>query len=359
MKSYYTTINNQQIHFIKAGKGAPIVLFHASPQSAKMLSPFIQLLSQHFTVIAPDTPGYGESDPLKRTPKSLSAYCKFFHQFFKKLGLKKVAIYGTATGAQLAIRYGLLYPNKVSHLYLDNAAHFTEEQRKEILKDYFPDISPKYDGSHLLTVWTMVRDLFVFFPWCFATKQHRLKVPFLPASVLHQIALQYFQAGDHYALAYKAAFDHERAENIQGLKVPTSLFFWQGSIIKPYVKQLINQELPTTVKVKKIPADPSNRYELMRKHIINSYEGTDTSVDASAVTLQSKYKSSTIPAFIKKLPPLIPDENGAYLINAWFYLRDRQLYKDPSQKTVASINNRTPNFEARFLQQQLLFWMEQ
>ena len=222
--SHFCTIKNRKLFFLKTGKGAPIVLLHPSPSSSKSMIPFIKELATHFTVIAIDTPGYGASDLMPQKPKSIKAYCKYLQPFFKKMGLKKFAIYGSATGAQIAIRYGLEFPKQVSHLYLDNAAHFSDKTRDEILKSYFPDISPKYDGSHLMTIWTMVHDLFVFFPWCFSDEKYRVKKSFPPNFVLHQIALEYMLAGKNYDLAYRAAFEHEKAVCVQRLKSPTTLF---------------------------------------------------------------------------------------------------------------------------------------
>ena len=132
MQSHYFQINHHQLHFRCAGTGPPLILFHASPSSSRMFIPLIEALSAHFFVFAPDTPGYGQSSPLGIAKPGMEDYANFFHQVFEKTGWEKVALYGTATGAQLAIRYALQYPEQISQLYLDNAADFTDEQRKAI-----------------------------------------------------------------------------------------------------------------------------------------------------------------------------------------------------------------------------------
>ncbi len=358
MKSYYTTIEGRQVHFLKLGSGAPIVLLHASPQSSSMMIPFMKILSQQYTVIAPDTPGYGGSERLRGKKKKVADYCQFLNKLFRKLGLSNPAIYGTATGAQLAIRYALLYPKEVSHIYLDNAAHFTEDQRRKILKSYFPDISPRYDGSHIITVWTMVRDLFMFFPWCDADRKNRLKIDFPPAGFLHKIALQYFKAGDGYADAYRAAFNHERARYLQRVKIPGTLFYWQGSILKKYTKQLADHDLPDNIVVHKIPKDPTKRYDRMSRHIFKTYLGNTEYILRKKMKEVPIRPQADIPEFIHELPILKQDENGAYLVDAWFFLRDRQLYNNPADKSVSSIKNAQTNLDPNYLQQLLLQWME-
>ncbi len=271
MKKQFVQVGKQVVHYRSAGAGRPLVLLHASPSSSWMMIPLLQQLAPHFLVIAPDTPGYGLSSAAPAEWDSMEDYAQFLHRFLQSLGLESYALYGTATGAQIAIRYALLFPNSVAHLYLDNCAHFTSEQRQEILQSYFPDLQPQYDASHLTKLWTLVRDMFVFFPWSWSEATHRLSSPFPPASVLHQVALDFAQAGTGYAQAYRAAFMHEHVEHVRELQVPTTLFAWQGSILLPYLEQLTDQELPAIVEVLSTPPAYAERYAKVGERIIDTY----------------------------------------------------------------------------------------
>ena len=267
MRRAFVEIEGRQIHFRYEGAGPPIILLHPSPNSSKMMIPLAKLLSEDFTVIAPDTPGYGLSDAFFEELDSLYDYVPVFRQFFKTLGLEKFALYGTATGAQLAIAYAISHPEDISHLFLDNAAHFKDEQRDAIVSNYFPDFTPHQDGSHLNKIWYLIRQMFLFFPWCDPKSENRLTMNFPPASVLNMVAMDFLQAGANYHLAYRGAFFHEKAENVQKLKVPSSIFYWEGSILKSYIQQLIDHELPDWVRVINIPADPAKRYANMARYI--------------------------------------------------------------------------------------------
>ena len=357
IESLFCTVKNRKLHFLKAGKGAPIVLLHPSPSSAKSMIPFIKELAPFFTVIAIDTPGYGTSDLMPIKPKGLKAYCKYLRPFLKKMGLTKFAIYGSATGAQLAIRYCLEYPYQITNLYIDNAAHFSNDMRDRILKKYFPDISPKYDGSHLMTIWTMVHDLFVFFPWCFSEEQYRVEKSFPPNFVLHQIALEYMLAGKNYDLAYRAAFHHEKAEYVQQLKPTTTLFHWEASIVKPYIEDLVAHDFPENITEVKIPAAPNNRFSLMQENIVATYTSKENGFELNQMGIEKMEISEEV-EMIEDLPKLIPEDSGAYLVKAWQYLRDRQLYTNPKEKTSANIRNKSFNLQADFIQKQLIQWMQ-
>jgi pimeloyl-ACP methyl ester carboxylesterase len=244
-----------------------IVLFHASPRHSAMFAPLMADLAEampHRRVIAPDTPGYGLTDPLPTPPHTLADYLPHFQTFFQSLGLRRITLYGTATGAQLGIAYAYTYPNDIAHLLLDNACHFTNTEREAILTGYFPDLKPRPDGSHLQRAWQMAEGLAQFFPWFRADEAHRIGSPPLPEQT-HQAVLELLQAGPAYADAYRAAFQHERAENVHRLTVPTTLFRWQGSMLLPHIDALIASGLPKNVKVVETPAPMAERFRNMVK----------------------------------------------------------------------------------------------
>ena len=54
----------RQVHYRRQGQGPAVLLLHQSPQSSREFEPLMASWSENFTVIAPDTPGYGLSDPL-------------------------------------------------------------------------------------------------------------------------------------------------------------------------------------------------------------------------------------------------------------------------------------------------------
>ena len=55
-----------QVHYRTAGRSDPILCIHASPGSSRQLVPLLDGLAHAFRVIAPDTPGHGDSEPFGR-----------------------------------------------------------------------------------------------------------------------------------------------------------------------------------------------------------------------------------------------------------------------------------------------------
>jgi pimeloyl-ACP methyl ester carboxylesterase len=287
-----------QRHFVQAGgllwhyrqagsRDLPtLVLLHPSPRSSAMFEPWMTLLAPHFNVLAPDTPGYGLTPALSTPPIGMGDYVAPLHDFLNEVTTAPPLLYGSATGAQLGIAYANAYANahanayahtntntnaqppSVRHLIVDNAAHFSDAQAQHILRHYFPDLTPQADGSHLHAAWQMCTQQAQFFPWFEANEAHRFstRVP-LPDEVQASLA-ELLAAGPRYADAYRAAFEHERAANVQALRVPTTVLRWQGSILLKHIDALLAFELPPNVQVLQVPAPSLERFATLLAHLL-------------------------------------------------------------------------------------------
>ncbi|WP_298503864.1 alpha/beta hydrolase [uncultured Maribacter sp.] len=337
-KRRWVTVGNLKVHYYIMGDGPALVMFHPSPHSGELLLPLAKELAFDYTVICVDTPGYGKSDRLNVDPTSLSDYTEVLHIFFKEIEVEQPLLYGSATGAQLAIRYALDYPNEVSHIFLDNAAHFNDNLRAAILRHYFPDLTPVINGSHLRQVWVMVNRMFQYFPWCFAESEYALNRPQLPKEALHMIALDFLKAGGIYHLAYKAAFLHEKGEYVQQLKVPTTIFRWKGSIIKKHIDDLLAFDFPEHVEAVSIPEGHTERNLEMIKLIRSKKEGVLNYQQPEKFSQEPEIKSvikGKIPN--RKIPKISAD--GLHFFEAWEILK-----------------RENPNFSAQEIQNLMVKW---
>jgi pimeloyl-ACP methyl ester carboxylesterase len=113
-------VNGVNIHYVIGGKGDPLVLVHGFGQNWYMWNRLLPELSKHFTVIAPDLRGVGESD------KPESGYDKKtmatdIHELAKKLGYSSINLAGHDIGLMVAYAYAAQYPNEVKKLALLDA----------------------------------------------------------------------------------------------------------------------------------------------------------------------------------------------------------------------------------------------
>lgn len=261
-------------------------MLHPSPQDSQALIPAMEVFSDHCTCIAFDTPGYGLSDDIDADIPVIDDYVKPFAEALTLLGVNNFAVYGVATGAQLAISLGKALPERVSLALLDTNGHLSDEEKNVVLEGYMPDTSANRSGGHLLTYWDMVRSLFQSFPWQAGGSSNRIHMDRPPADVLHAVFLRYLNAGEGYARAYKAAFDTEHIDHLQGLTVPTSIMRWQGSIVLPWTEALIDFPLTDNITILEAGKPIEDRFNAQLEYIKKQYLKGDTlskitSVDAS------------------------------------------------------------------------------
>jgi pimeloyl-ACP methyl ester carboxylesterase len=262
-RKIYFDANGVQLHARVAGDGAPVVLLHASPLSAAFLQGHIDVVKQKYLAIAVDTPGYGGSDPLPAPAHSLDDYADHILAGLSSAGHDRFYLYGTATGAQIALAMAKRAPARIEKLVLDNCGHFEETLRRAWRDEYFPDLSPQADGSHWMKAWQIASAQFRYFPWHIQTPETALNRPAPPAEMITQMALGFMSARPQYDAAYRLAFEAEDIASFDGLTVPTTLIDWEASIVRPYLLALIDKGLPPVVAVARCGLTMQDRLEAL------------------------------------------------------------------------------------------------
>ena len=272
MKKHFVTLpDGNQLHYRRAGSGPPLIMLHPSPQSSAALIPAMQTFKDTVTCIAFDTPGYGLSDGLGLDEPAIPDYAPRVMAAIKALGIERFALYGAATGAQVAIQLAKDYPDQVQLLILDSNGHVTDEQRKVTLNGYFPDTSIRRDGGHLMTYWDMVRHLTIFFPWQSGKAADRVHRDAMPPEVIQNLMNDYMRAGPDYWKAYKTAFDTEDIAHARGVTVPTVMVRWQSSMVLWMTDAMIEEGLPESFEVLEAGPSLEDRYAVQVEALKQKY----------------------------------------------------------------------------------------
>lgn len=119
-KHQYATVNNVKIHYVIGGQGEPLLLVHGFGQNWYMWNRLLPELSKHFTIVAPDLRGVGES------AKPVGGYDKKtmstdLHELMKSLGFKNINLVGHDIGLMVAYAYAAQYPDDVKKVALLDA----------------------------------------------------------------------------------------------------------------------------------------------------------------------------------------------------------------------------------------------
>jgi len=155
----YTPSPEGQVHYREAGTpdGSPLVLFHQSPCSSQMYERLISLLPQHFRIIAPDTPGFGATDPLAGGP-SISGFAEVLGEALARIDPRPWHVFGHHTGSVVSmavVQAGVL---PVRSLTLSGPPYFNDELRALLTSLYQESTDAPSMTAHLHDSWARIRE---------------------------------------------------------------------------------------------------------------------------------------------------------------------------------------------------------
>lgn len=198
----------------------PLVMLHASPASAQTLDPLLKGLGKHRPCYAPDTMGFGDSAPPPLDTPEAADYANWVLQAIDALDLDRFHLYGSHTGAHIAVEAALQQPDRIENLVLDGMAMFTPEEQSDVLEHYAPAIVPDEIGSQFNWAWHFIRDQAVFFPYFHRTASHLRGADMLQPELLHDLTVDVLKGLQTYHLGYRAAFRHSGRERLPLIKQP-------------------------------------------------------------------------------------------------------------------------------------------
>jgi pimeloyl-ACP methyl ester carboxylesterase len=159
MKRDYAGTPEGQIHYYSHGRGEPLLLLHETPRSARSFAPIMRLLGGRFRCLAPDTLGFGNSDPLPAKARMEDLARNMTH-FLDAQGIRRAHVLGFHTGNKIGAAMAAAYPERVGKAVLIGMTHSLVVSRRErdaaimnIVKKYMTSYRENPDGSHLLRAW--------------------------------------------------------------------------------------------------------------------------------------------------------------------------------------------------------------
>src|SRR5438094_4387239 len=118
--SHDAKIENVQLHYLTAGHGPAVIQLHGFAETSRMWRPIIPLLTEKFTVIAPDLPGIGDSSIPADKIDMLSAASRI-HALVRSLRIEKAKVVGHDIGLMVAYAYAAQFPNETEKLAVMDA----------------------------------------------------------------------------------------------------------------------------------------------------------------------------------------------------------------------------------------------
>ena len=105
-------------HYLEAGSGTTMFALHGIAADAGHWTRLAGLLNKNLHIIAPDLPGFGESEAPPDAAYTLDAQVDRLHRFINALEPGDFYLTGNSLGGQLAAAYAARYPEHVTGLCL-------------------------------------------------------------------------------------------------------------------------------------------------------------------------------------------------------------------------------------------------
>jgi len=137
-----------KVFYREAGhSGAPkLLLLHGFPSSSHMFRDLIPKLAERFHIVAPDLPGFGQSDMPGRDRFSYTFdnLANVVDRFTEVIGFDRFALYVFDYGAPTGFRIALKHPERIAALITQNGNAYEEglSDGWNPIRAYWQDASP-------------------------------------------------------------------------------------------------------------------------------------------------------------------------------------------------------------------------
>src|SRR5471032_1082313 len=124
--SHTLDVDGSPVHYVRGGSGPALLLLHGHPQTHVIWHKVAAQLARHFTVIAADLRGYGDSGKPAGLPDHSNYAKRTMGQdqidLMATLGFKQFLLMGHDRGGRVAYRMALDHPDAILKLVLLDVA---------------------------------------------------------------------------------------------------------------------------------------------------------------------------------------------------------------------------------------------
>jgi pimeloyl-ACP methyl ester carboxylesterase len=156
VRKSYVDYRFGQLHLRMAQPTEPVqpslVCLHHSPSTGHIFTDFMREMARDRAVFAPDTPGFGGSDPPPNLPLIADYAAALGDLLDARNALETCDIIGYHTGALIAIELAITRPKQVRKLVIVGLAAFNAQEQKRFSAQPWPR-PVREDGAHLVEEW--------------------------------------------------------------------------------------------------------------------------------------------------------------------------------------------------------------
>jgi pimeloyl-ACP methyl ester carboxylesterase len=154
LESKFLTVEGVRLHYQELGAGYPVICIHGAGPGASAESNFklnAGAFAEKFRVILYDMPQYGKSAKIVLTEPRLKYNARILNGFLTALAIDKAHIVGNSMGGQVAMKFGIDYPDRLSRVVIIGSGGVTSifapspVEGVKMIARYYKGIGPSRD----------------------------------------------------------------------------------------------------------------------------------------------------------------------------------------------------------------------
>jgi pimeloyl-ACP methyl ester carboxylesterase len=214
-------VDRLTINYEVQGEGEPLLLIPYTSADHACYAFQLPAYTEHFSCIAIDLPGSGESDK-PAGPYSTDGYADQVAAFLEAIGVERAQVAGVSLGAAVGIHLAARHPGRVGSLSLHSGWHASDAYLRIVLEQW------RTLASSLPTVADVV--IQGIFPWCF-TPEVYVERPEFVDSLVEFVRGRPAQPVDAFLAQTEAAMAHDASAVLGEIGAPTLITFGARDLV--------------------------------------------------------------------------------------------------------------------------------
>ena len=214
-------VDGLAINYDVQGEGEPLLLIPYLSADHACWAFQLPAYTEHFSCIAIDLPGTGESDK-PPGPYSIQGHADQVAAFLGAIGIERAHVAGMSFGAAVGLHLAARHPGRVRSLSLHSGWHASDDYLKLVVEQW------RTLARTLPTVADVV--IQAIFPWCFTPDMY-VERPEFVGTLVDFVRGRPAQPVDAFLAQTDAVLAHDAAAVLGDIDVPTLITFGARDLV--------------------------------------------------------------------------------------------------------------------------------
>jgi pimeloyl-ACP methyl ester carboxylesterase len=209
------------INYEMQGEGEPLLLIPYLSADHACYAFQLPAYTEHFSCIAIDLPGSGESDK-PAGPYSTDEYADQVAAFLDAIGIERAHVAGVSLGAAVGIHLAARHPDRLRSLSLHSGWHASDDFLKIVVEQW----------RTLASTLPSVADVVIqgIFPWCFTPEMY-VEHPEFVDTLADFVRGRPAQPVDAFLAQTEAVLTHDASAVLGEIDAPTLITFGAHDVV--------------------------------------------------------------------------------------------------------------------------------